>query len=132
LAATVAAGMSAGSLASQIALRFAPVRKITAALVPKPGQGPSVRAMDNGSFRCQLIGKSAQGQEVRAVLSDTGDPGNRATTKMVCESALALALDTAVLPGGEQRGGVITPAFAMGDVLVHRLRVAGMKLDITP
>jgi short subunit dehydrogenase-like uncharacterized protein len=132
LAATVAAGMSAGSLASQIALRFAPVRKITAALVPKPGQGPSVRAMDNGSFRCQLIGKSAQDQEVRAVLSDTGDPGNRATTKMVCESALALALDTAVLPGGEQRGGVITPAFAMGDVLVHRLRAAGMKLDITP
>lgn len=132
LAATVAAGMSVGSLASQMALRFAPVRKIIAALVPKPGQGPSVRAMDNGSFRCQLIGKSAQGQEVRAVLSDKGDPGNRATTKMVCEAALALALDTARLPGGEQRGGVITPAFAMGDVLVQRLRAAGMKLDITP
>lgn len=132
LAATVAAGMSVGSLASQVALRFAPVRKITAALAPKPGQGPSIRAMDNGSFLCQLMGKSAQGQEVRAVLSDKGDPGNRATTKMVCESALALALDTAVLPGGEQRGGVITPAFAMGDVLVQRLRVAGMTLDITP
>jgi short subunit dehydrogenase-like uncharacterized protein len=132
LAATAAAGMSVGSLASQMALRFAPVRKITAALVPKPGQGPSVRAMDNGSFRCQLIGKSAQGQEVHAVVSDKGDPSNRATTKMVCESALALALDTAILPGGVQRGGVITPAFALGNVLVQRLRAAGMRLDITP
>lgn len=132
LAATVAAGMSVGSLVSQMALRFAPVRKLTAALVPKPGQGPSVHSMDNGSYRCQLIGKSALGQQVRAVLGDTGDPGNRATTKMVCESALALALDTAMLPGAEQRGGVLTPAFALGNVLVQRLRAAGMKLDVTP
>jgi short subunit dehydrogenase-like uncharacterized protein len=134
LAATLAAGMSAGSVAGQAALRFAPVRKLTAALVPKPGQGPSQRAMDGGSFRCELIGKSAQADaqnyEVRAVVSDRGDPGNRATTKMVCESALALACDTLLLPGGTQRGGVLTPAYALGDVLVQRLRAAGMRVEI--
>jgi short subunit dehydrogenase-like uncharacterized protein len=134
LAATLAAGMSAGSVAGQAALRFAPVRKLTAALVPKPGQGPSQRAMDGGSFRCQLIGKPAQGDaqkfEVRAVVSDQGDPGNRATTKMVCESALALACDTLLLPGGVDRGGVLTPAYALGDVLVQRLRAAGMHVEI--
>ncbi len=146
LAATLAAGMSAGSIAGQAALRFAPVRKLTAALVPKPGQGPSQRAMDGGSFRCLLVGKSAassQGKsedksaqgdahnfEVRAVVSDQGDPGNRATTKMVCESALALACDTLLLPGGTERGGVLTPAYALGDVLVQRLRAAGMRVEI--
>ncbi len=138
LAATLAAGMSAGSLAGQAALRFAPLRKLTAALVPKPGQGPSQRAMDGGSFRCMLVGTSAQGDapnfEVRAVVSDQGDPGNRATTKMVCESALALACDTLLLPcvndGGTERGGVLTPAYALGDVLVQRLRAAGMRVEI--
>ncbi len=134
LAATAAAGMSAGSLAGQAALRFAPVRKLTAALVPKPGQGPSQRSMDGGSFRCQLVGKSATGQVVRATISDKGDPGNRATTKMVCEAALALACDFVQLPGhsdpGGPRGGVLTPAFALGDVLAQRLRNAGMKVAV--
>jgi short subunit dehydrogenase-like uncharacterized protein len=129
-AALAAAGMSAGSLASQAALQFSLFRKATAAFAPKPGEGPSQRAMDGGSFRCQLIGRSAQGHAVRAVVSDKGDPGNRATTKMVCESALALACDTLQLPGGAQRGGVITPAYALGDVLVARLRAAGMRIEL--
>ncbi len=129
-AALAAAGMSAGALAGQSALQFSAVRRLTAALAPKPGEGPSKRAMDSGSFRCELLGKSASGKEVRAVVSDKGDPGNRATTKMVCESALALALNLDELPGGAGRGGVITPAFALGDALVQRLRTAGMKIDI--
>jgi short subunit dehydrogenase-like uncharacterized protein len=67
---------------------------------------------------------------VRVMVSDKGDPGNRATTKMVCESALALALNLSDLSGGRARGGVITPAFALGDALVQRLRAAGMKIDV--
>jgi short subunit dehydrogenase-like uncharacterized protein len=130
VAAMVAAGMSAGAAATQSALQFSVFRKLTAAIAPKPGEGPSQRAMDGGSFRCELIGTSASGKTVRAVVSDKGDPGNRATTKIVCESALALALEYGQLPGGAQRGGVITPAYALGDVLVRRLRAAGMKIDV--
>ncbi len=130
--ALMAAGLSAGSLATQGALQFAALRKITQALAPKPGQGPSEASMDNGSFRCQLIGTSAQGHTVRATVSDEGDPGNRATTRMVCESALALVLDTDGLPGGPQRGGVLTPAFALGYSLVARLRAAGMCIEVEP
>ena len=77
--------------------------------------------MDGGSFRCQWIGKSAQGHTVRGVVADQGDPGNRATTKMVCESALALALQLDELPGGSKQGGFLT-----------RLRRAGMKLEVSP
>ncbi len=130
IAALAAAGMSAGALAGQSALQFSPVRRFTAAIAPKPGEGPSQRAMDGGSFRCELIGKSASGKTVRAMVSYKGDPGNRATTKMVCQSALALALNLSDLPGGSKRGGVITPAFALGNALVQRLRAAGMKIDI--
>jgi putative acyl-CoA dehydrogenase len=43
------------------------------------------------------VGRSASGKTVRGMVADRGDPGNRATTKMVCESALALALQAALL-----------------------------------
>ena len=130
LAAMAAAGMSAGSLASQSMLAFAPARRMMARFLPKPGEGPSERSMDNGSFRCQLIGKSANGHVVKATVADKGDPGNRATTKFICESALALVQNFDDLPGGFKRGGVITPAYALGDVIVRRLRAAGMTIEV--
>ena len=85
--------------------------------------------MDGGSFRCELVGKSASGHLVRGVVADLGDPGNRATTKMVCESALCLALEPEALPGGPTKGGLLTPASGLGDVLLNRLRAAGMTLE---
>ncbi len=85
--------------------------------------------MDSGSFRCQFVGSSASGKKVRGQIADQGDPGNRATTKMLCESALALALQLDALPGGPRHGGLLTPASGLGDVLVDRLRAAGMTLQ---
>jgi short subunit dehydrogenase-like uncharacterized protein len=66
---------------------------------------------------------------VRARIADRGDPGNRATTKFVCEAALCLALEWDKLPGDKHHGGVLTPASGLGDVLVNRLRNAGMTLE---
>ena len=85
--------------------------------------------MDNGFFRCDLVGIAADGRKVFGLVSDKGDPGNRATVKFLCESALSLALNASQLPGGLQRGGVLTPATGLGDVLVERLRNAGMRLE---
>jgi short subunit dehydrogenase-like uncharacterized protein len=51
---------------------------------------------------------------------------------MVCESALALVLNMDELPGGPAMGGVLTPASAFGDVLVRRLRAAGMQIRVNP
>jgi short subunit dehydrogenase-like uncharacterized protein len=48
----------------------------------------------------------------------------------VCESALSLALQTDELPGGQARGGVLTPATGLGDVLAERLRRAGMTVAV--
>ncbi len=132
LAAMAAAGLSAAAASSQASLRFGAVRRLAEKLLPAPGAGPSEAAMDNGSFNCRWVGKSDSGKLVRGVISDSGDPGNRATTKMLCESALALALQLDELPGGRQHGGLLTPVSGLGDVLVQRLRNAGMTLQVTP
>ena len=132
-AAAAAAALSAGSWGTQTALRLAPLRRLAARLSPPPGSGPSEVSMNGGSFRCQWVGTSASGHTVRGQVADQGDPGNRATTKMLCESALALALQPDELPQqvGAQ-GGVLTPASGLGQVLVERLRLAGMTLAVDP
>jgi len=105
-------------------------RGMLKSIMPKPGRGPSEKTMNDGWFRCELMGTATDGRKVRGIISDKGDPGNRATVKFVCESALSLALHADELPGGPQRGGLLTPATALGDVLVQRLRKAGMRIDI--
>jgi short subunit dehydrogenase-like uncharacterized protein len=126
------AALSVGMAAGQTAMQFGPARRLAQHLAPKPGQGPSTRAMDNGAFRCQLVGRSAGGHTVRGTIADKGDPGNRGTTKMVCEAALALVLDEARLPGGKKLGGLLTPATGLGNVLAQRLRDAGMQIEPLP
>lgn len=130
LAGVAAASLSLGMGVSQVAFGFAPVRRLVAAVAPKPGEGPSQSSMDKGSFRCELVGKSANGHLLRGRIADRGDPGNRATTKMLCEAALCLALEAQRLPGGAARGGVLTPASGLGQALVDRLRNAGMTLVV--
>jgi short subunit dehydrogenase-like uncharacterized protein len=86
--------------------------------------------MDRGCYRCDIAGTLPGGEVIRCRVADSGDPGNRATTRLVCESALAIALQEESLPGGPTRGGVLTPATALGPVLVERLRAAGMTLEV--
>jgi short subunit dehydrogenase-like uncharacterized protein len=124
-------GMLAALGMLQATLQSSAGRRFLTRLAPKPGQGPSQKTMDNGFFRCDLVGIAADGRKVYGVVSDKGDPGNRATVKFLCEAALSLALDASQLPGGPRRGGVLTPATGLGDVLVERLRRAGMLLETT-
>ena len=68
------------------------------------------------------------GRRYRATAAGPGDPGYAATAVMLGESALALALDGDRLP---DRAGSLTPATALGDVLVERLRAAGHTYEVT-
>lgn len=99
--------------------------------LPQPGSGPSSKVMDEGWFRCELIGLAADGQMARGLIQNQGDPGNRSTVKFLCESALALATQFDQLPD-QQRGGVLTPATGLGDVLADRLRQAGTIIQLAP
>ena len=123
-------GAAAGLGLLFTALKQPIARRLAEPLLPKPGRGPSVKTMDQGWFTCDLLGIADDGRQARGRIHYGGDPGNRATTVFLCESALALACDTDQLPGGQSRGGVLTPATGLGDVLVERLRRAGTTIDI--
>jgi short subunit dehydrogenase-like uncharacterized protein len=68
-------------------------------------------------------------QVVQAYVADEHrDPGYWGTARMVLEAGLCLALDgQATAAAGCASGGVLTPASAMGLVLIERLRQAGLK-----
>ena len=101
-------------------------RQLFTALL-RPGAGPSKEAMDNGWFRTDLRGTGEDGRVANCTIPHKGDPTNRATVRFLCESALALATESEALPPG---GGVLTPATALGDVLVKRLRAAGVEITM--
>jgi len=100
-------------------------------LLPKPGEGPSEKTMNEGSFQCEFVGTATSGARVRGVFKGQGDPGNRVTVKCLCESAFVLALPDAAPPGTVPRsGGVLTPVTALGDALTARLSQRGINFEI--
>ncbi|MBK6651651.1 MAG: saccharopine dehydrogenase NADP-binding domain-containing protein [Betaproteobacteria bacterium] len=129
VAALSAAALSFGMANGTAAMRIGPVRRMAKRFAPAPGTGPSEASMNNGFFRCDLVAQSPRGKTVKVRLSGQGDPGNRVTTRMVCEAALAFTGDRQTLPGGADAGGVLTAASGLGQVLVNRLRDTGMKLE---
>jgi short subunit dehydrogenase-like uncharacterized protein len=127
--AVAAAGLTAGLAATLAAMSFTPTRALLDRALPAPGEGPGEEARRKGWFRMVVDARSEDGRRYRATAAGQGDPGYAATAVMLGESALALALDGDRLP---DRAGSLTPATAIGDVLVERLRAAGHTYEVTP
>jgi saccharopine dehydrogenase (NAD+, L-glutamate forming) len=89
------------------------------------GEGPSEEERDKSWFRVRFVARHA-GDELVTEVSG-GDPGYDETAKMLAESALSLSLDRARLPA---KAGVLTPAVAMGEVLLARLIRAGLGFRV--
>ncbi|TXS32338.1 saccharopine dehydrogenase [Streptomyces sp. ms191] len=89
----------------------------------EPGQGPSAERRARSWFSVRFVGEGG-GRRVFTEVSG-GDPGYDETAKMLAESALCLAFDT--LP---KTSGQVTTAVAMGDALLDRLRVAGIRFRV--
>jgi short subunit dehydrogenase-like uncharacterized protein len=107
-------------------------RQILKRLLPKPGEGPSEKVMNEGFFECELIASDKNGGRVRGVFKGQGDAGNRITVKCLCESAFLLA-DLSNRNAGVKPfagGGVLTPVTGLGEDLVARLAKAGITFDI--
>jgi short subunit dehydrogenase-like uncharacterized protein len=129
LGAVGAAGVTAGLMGTLAAMSFAPTRTLLDRVLPAPGSGPSEEVRRKGWFRMVVDATTEDGRRYRATAAGQGDPGYAATAVMLGESALALALDGDRLP---ERAGSLTPATAMGGVLVERLRAAGHIYEVTP
>ncbi|MDJ0939007.1 MAG: saccharopine dehydrogenase NADP-binding domain-containing protein [Woeseiaceae bacterium] len=87
---------------------------------PESGEGPPPWLQRAGSF-CARVHASTDDRTQSALVEvrGAGDPGYLATSKMFSEVGLALLLDES-LP----RGGILTPATALGATLRQRLAKA--------
>jgi short subunit dehydrogenase-like uncharacterized protein len=126
-AAVQAAAFSTALKAAAAGLAFGPSRALLGQLLPVLGEGPSEKTRRAGFFRMQIHTRTSAGVRYLAKIEARGDPGYAATSVMLGESALCLALDRDRLP---DRAGVLTPATAMGAALADRLRSAGHTLAV--
>ena len=122
-------GIAAALGAGFGALALKPVRPLVERMVPQPGTGPDEKARERGFFRMDVRTTTSTGAHYRALVQAKGDPGYKATAIMLAEAALTLAEEELPeLPHGA-RGGVLTPAVALGMPYVERLRARGLTLE---
>lgn len=117
-ASVLAGGTTAGLLAFYGAMSFEPTRVVLDRVLPKPGEGPGESTRRRGRFRMVVTTTTTTGALYRSRVGAEFDPGYGGTAVMFGESALALAFDEDRLPDA---AGVLTPATALGQVLVARL-----------
>lgn len=100
-------------------------RRLVERLAPKPGTGPSAAVRERGYYRAETYTTTTSGVRYVTTIAQRGDPGYQATSVLLGECGLALALDRDKL---SHLRGVLTSAAAMGEVLLARLPVAGVSL----
>ncbi|KAJ7672071.1 Saccharopine dehydrogenase-domain-containing protein [Mycena rosella] len=115
------------------AFLITPIRWLLKKVLPKSGEGPSETVQRNGFMKVTNLttavasaSPAAAPLQVKTVMTGQGDPGYSLTAVIIAEAALSLVLSaTDARPAVGRRGGVLTPATAMGDVLVERLVKSG-------
>ncbi len=121
-----AVAIAGGAMAGMVALQAGHVRKLAARFLPDQGEGPTAAAREAGFFKIRLFGHRAGGvasQALSATVVGSMDPGYGATAAMLAESAMCLATTTGP-------GGVLTPAFALGQPLIERLNKSRVTFAI--
>jgi short subunit dehydrogenase-like uncharacterized protein len=122
----MAGGMAVGLGGLVTGLSWTPTRAVLDRFLPRPGEGPDPEARAAGRFRFDIRATTTTGARYRARVGADLDPGYGGTAVMFGETILSLALDADV----PQRVGVATPATALGEVLVDRLRAQGFTFEV--
>ena len=106
---------------------FTPTRKLLQKFVlPEPGEGPDREMQESGFFNLMQIGELPDGTVLKTRITGDQDPGYGSTSKMLSECAVCLAKEAL-----DSSGGVLTPASAMGSVLLERLQQnAGLTFEL--
>ncbi|MCH9701892.1 MAG: saccharopine dehydrogenase NADP-binding domain-containing protein [Actinomycetia bacterium] len=131
IAAPVAAALATGASVATVGLggRFLDrvPERILERILPAAGTGPSEQTRERGHYTVETYTTTSSGARYVARMSQRGDPGYKATSVLLGESGLALALDRDQL---SELRGVLTPAAAMGDALLARFPAAGVSLEV--
>ncbi|NNG18185.1 NAD(P)H-binding protein [Naumannella sp. ID2617S] len=117
-----AAGMIAALGAATVGFSTRALAPALDRVLPAPGDGPSPEQRERGRFRMETELTTSTGARYRSVAADDRDPGYDSTAVMIGEAGRLLAT------GRAERAGVLTPATALGDALVDRLRANGSTL----
>ena len=88
---------------------------------PTSGEGPPSWLLREGSFNVKITARS-NGEFASTTISGQGDPGYGATSKILAELGLCLAMDDH--SKSSHQSGVLTPSTGLGHVLVMRLKQA--------
>ena len=115
---------TAGLGACAAGMRFGPTRAVLDRVLPSPGSGPSEQQRESGHFRIVVHTRTSTGAHYVATVAANKDPGYGGTAVIFGEAALSLVVDDLDSPGG-----VTTPAAALGDHLIRRLRDQGLTLS---
>ena len=119
-----AAGMTAGLLGFVGGMSFKGTRAILDRVLPEPGWGPGEETRVNGRFRMEIVAGTTTGPEYTTTVAAKADPGYNGTAIMLGQSALCLAEDDLT-----SEGGVLTPAVAMAEPLIERLRAHDFTIE---
>lgn len=104
-----------------------PTRWLVEKFVPKPGEGPSPEAQENGFYDLRFIGKTADGKTIKTKVTGDRDPGYGSTGKMLGEAGMCLAFDV----DADKQGGFWTPASLLDGRLHERLTSkAGLTFEV--
>jgi short subunit dehydrogenase-like uncharacterized protein len=112
-----------GALVSIMAIPFLRWMAI-GTILPHPGDGPSEKERHAGMFKAHVVGERA-GETIRLDVIGEGDPGYLATSRMLAQTAVALACDEL-----SDVYGVVTPGAAVGDALLNRLPRVGVRFEL--
>ncbi|GAB3700110.1 saccharopine dehydrogenase family protein [Mariniluteicoccus flavus] len=115
----------AGVLPAAVAgLAFGPSRRVLDRVLPKPGDGPSDNQRAAGLFEVEVVSTTTSGARVTSTVAADVDPGYDGTAIMLGEAARTLL----ALPDAH-RGGIWTPATALGHAYADRLRAHGFRFE---
>ena len=107
---------------------ISPISGLFRKLFTKAGKGPDKKTRENGWFESIFIGKNKNNEKYKLRMFCKGDPGYKSTAKLICESALCLALNSDNLPN-TNAGGVLTTSTGLGSTLIDRLKNADVLFE---
>lgn len=122
-----ALALSAGTAGLAVAMATGATRTVVDRFLPAPGEGPSQKRRSGGMFEMQTRVRTTTGARYVVTVAALYDPGYDGTAIMLGQAGLALAAGE----GTAERGGVLTPATALGEALVDRLRGHDFTLQVT-
>ncbi len=128
MAASVAAPLAnlSATIAGPLRFQRQALRALLQRLAPKPGNGPSERALDAIGYELEVVARGARGARFRGNVVAQGHPGYRSTPEMAVCVALGLA-DGSL--GRTPHVGIVSPAAGLGIEAVAALGAAGVQFN---